>query len=97
MLVIGSVTSSNTNRLLELANNFTTAYLIDSKKDIQADWLVSAQTVGITAGASAPKVLIDDVVDFLQQQLHCTAQAMTGGIVEKVEFFLPKELRLLPL
>lgn len=93
VLVVGSANSSNSNRLKELAERLRcAAYLIDSATDIQADWLQNKNTVGVTAGASAPEVLVQQVVTRLQE-LGGTAARELSGREENITFALPRELR----
>ncbi len=93
ILVIGSPNSSNSNRLRELAEYCEVpSYLIDSASDINPDWLKEARAVGISAGASAPEVLVRDVVAYLKQQHGATEVEELTVIEEDVEFLLPKEL-----
>jgi 4-hydroxy-3-methylbut-2-enyl diphosphate reductase len=93
VLVVGSVASSNSNRLRELAERCgCTAYLIDGPQDIQPDWLANIDSIGLTAGASAPEVLVQDVIDRLVQ-LGAKPPMELDGVVENVSFSLPKELR----
>jgi len=92
ILVVGSTNSSNSNRLRELAEKQgTPAYLIDGAQDIRPAWLANAPRVGITAGASAPEILVAEVIARLRE---CGAQSVeeSGGILEQVVFPLPKEL-----
>ena len=92
ILVIGSPNSSNSNRLRELAERFAIpSYLIDSYKDIQNDWLKGVEAIGITAGASAPEVLVSEVVAYLKGLGASEVEELTV-IEENVEFLLPKEL-----
>lgn len=92
ILVIGSPNSSNSNRLRELAERFAIpSYLIDSYKDIQNDWLKGVESIGITAGASAPEVLVTEVVSYLKG-LGATEVEELTVVEEDVEFLLPKEL-----
>jgi len=94
LLVVGSPNSSNSNRLRELAERIgTEAYLIDSEDDIQPQWLEGKAAVGITAGASAPEVLVQKVVDYLQS-LGATLPQEQVGTPENITFSMPKELRL---
>ncbi len=66
VLVVGSRNSSNSNRLVEVSQNLgTSSYLIDKAEDIRPEWLNGASTVAVTAGASAPEVLVKDVVEYL--------------------------------
>ena len=94
LLVVGSPNSSNSNRLRELAERIgTEAYLIDSENDIQSDWLKGKSAVGITAGASAPEVLVQKVVSYLQSQGAQLPQEQVGT-PENITFSMPKELRV---
>lgn len=92
ILVIGSPNSSNSNRLRELGEHYAIpSYLIDSSADINLAWLNGVTAVGITAGASAPEVLVTEVVDYLKRQGASHVEELTV-IEEDVEFLLPKEL-----
>jgi 4-hydroxy-3-methylbut-2-en-1-yl diphosphate reductase len=92
ILVIGSPNSSNSNRLRELGEQCgIPSYLIDSANDIDARWLKNAKAVGIAAGASAPEVLVTEVVTFLKNSSPSEVEELTV-IEEDVEFLLPKEL-----
>ncbi|MEP6888015.1 MAG: 4-hydroxy-3-methylbut-2-enyl diphosphate reductase [Nitrospirales bacterium] len=92
ILVIGSPNSSNSNRLRELAEHCgISSYLIDSYRDIHTEWMKDAQAVGITAGASAPEVLVNEVVEYLKRSGAHEVEELTV-IEEDVEFLLPKEL-----
>ncbi|MFB3146322.1 MAG: 4-hydroxy-3-methylbut-2-enyl diphosphate reductase [Nitrospirales bacterium] len=92
ILVIGSPNSSNSNRLRELAESFAIpSYLIDSYKDIQHEWLKGVEAIGITAGASAPEILVTEVVSYLKGLGASEVEELTV-IEEDVEFLLPKEL-----
>ena len=94
VLVVGSVNSSNSNRLRELAEKLgTPAYLIDSAAEIQADWLNSSQRIGLTAGASAPEILVQQVVQRLQE-LGVEVAREDEGLRENIEFSLPRELKI---
>lgn len=93
VLVVGSPNSSNSNRLRELAEKRSTpAYLIDDAADIRPEWLEGVQNIGLTAGASAPEVLVDGVLAHLQQ-LGATVAVQNSGITEHISFVLPRELR----
>ena len=93
VLVVGSVSSSNSNRLRELAERCgCAAYLIDGADDIDPTWLNGVKKIGITAGASAPEVLVCGVVEQLQK-LGANAPHELNGIREDVHFSLPRELR----
>lgn len=92
ILVIGSPNSSNSNRLRELGERCgIPSYLIDSYQDIQTQWLEGVQAIGIAAGASAPEVLVTQVIKFLKEQGADTVEELTV-VEENVEFLLPKEL-----
>jgi 4-hydroxy-3-methylbut-2-en-1-yl diphosphate reductase len=92
VLVVGSTTSSNSNRLKELAQKGgVEAYLIDGPQDIDNTWLSGKENVGITAGASAPEILVDQVISRLQA-IGATLISHDVGQVENVNFGLPKSL-----
>jgi 4-hydroxy-3-methylbut-2-enyl diphosphate reductase len=92
-LVIGSANSSNSNRLRELAENKkVNAYLIDGADDIDHRWFDKAKSIGVTAGASAPEVLVQEVISTLQE-LFDTDIITNEKATENVHFQLPKELR----
>ncbi|OCG45315.1 4-hydroxy-3-methylbut-2-enyl diphosphate reductase [Gilliamella sp. Choc5-1] len=94
VLVVGSKNSSNSNRLAELARrNSKQAYLIDFASDIDHNWLTNARTIGVTAGASAPDILVQEVIEHLKN-LGCTSLIETDGILENITFEIPKELRI---
>jgi len=93
ILVVGSPNSSNSNRLRELAEKKgVTAYLIDGADDIQESWIKQSDRIGVTAGASAPDILIDEVNAKLEE-LGANILPDDQGIIENVSFVLPKELR----
>ena len=93
ILVVGSSTSSNSNRLRELAEKQgVPAYLIDGPEDIQRDWIGEDARIGLTAGASAPELLVEQVIARLKQWGAGSVQEQTG-IREQVVFALPKELQ----
>ena len=93
VLVIGSANSSNSNRLRELAEKQgIAAYLIDGTEDIQETWLRDKHAVGVSAGASAPELLVREVMNSLQQKHNATIH-LDNGNTESVRFQLPKELR----
>lgn len=93
VLVVGSPNSSNSNRLRELAERCgTRAFLIDGPQDLQAQWFDNIDTIGITAGASAPEVLVQSVIHGLKQYGAQMPEELAGR-VENVSFSLPKELR----
>jgi 4-hydroxy-3-methylbut-2-enyl diphosphate reductase len=93
ILVVGSPNSSNSNRLREIAEQLgKTAYLIDTAKDMKQEWFSTTKAVGVTAGASAPEILVQEVI----QQLKLWGGDVTTeiqGIEEKVVFSLPRELK----
>ena len=92
ILVIGSPNSSNSNRLKELGERCGKAsYLIDSYQDIKPEWLEGANAIGIAAGASAPEVLVTEVVDNLRKLGADELEELTV-VEEDVEFLLPREL-----
>ncbi|MCP4335456.1 MAG: 4-hydroxy-3-methylbut-2-enyl diphosphate reductase, partial [Gammaproteobacteria bacterium] len=92
ILVVGSRNSSNSNRLREIAENKRIdGYLIDSADDIKLEWLQNKTSIGVTAGASAPELLVNNVVQFLQQQ--GAGKASSLGFTEDVVFPLPKSIR----
>jgi 4-hydroxy-3-methylbut-2-enyl diphosphate reductase len=92
ILVVGSNNSSNSNRLREIAENKNIeGYLIDSAADIELEWLQNKNCIGVTAGASAPELLVNNVVTFLQA--HGAGKASSMGFTEDVIFPLPKALR----
>jgi len=94
VLVVGSPNSSNSNRLAELAQRIgASAHLIDSADDIEPGWLAGRKAVGVTAGASAPEVLVRRVIGRLQE-LGAEAPAEMQGRVETITFSMPRELRL---
>lgn len=97
ILVLGSVNSSNSNRLKELAERLgKPAYLIDTVKDIQLSWLIGKGSIGITAGASAPEFLVQEVIKYLKtlpNWQECLVSELIG-IEENVRFALPRELRI---
>jgi 4-hydroxy-3-methylbut-2-enyl diphosphate reductase len=91
-LVLGAPNSSNSNRLKELSEQRgVRAYLIESYRDIQPSWLEGVETVGITAGASAPEVLVGEVIDYLKSRGADAVEELTV-VEENVQFQLPKEL-----
>ena len=93
VLVVGSPNSSNSNRLRELADRCgADAYLIDSALDIKPSWLVGKKAIGVTAGASAPEVLVRDVVNKLET-LGARPPEELPGVTENISFSMPRELR----
>ncbi|MDC9604305.1 4-hydroxy-3-methylbut-2-enyl diphosphate reductase [Xenorhabdus griffiniae] len=94
VLVVGSKNSSNSNRLAELAQRVgKPAYLIDSAEDIQAEWITGVNAVGVTAGASAPDILVQQVIERLKTFGAETVNELHGR-EENIVFEVPKELRV---
>ncbi len=94
VLVVGSKNSSNSNRLAELASRMgTPSQLIDGPQDIDPNWLQGVTTIGITAGASAPEVLVQSVVEHLKT-LGVTQVEELKGCEENTVFEVPRELRI---
>lgn len=94
VLVVGSKNSSNSNRLAELAQRIgKPAYLIDTADDIQEQWLKDVKSIGVTAGASAPEVLVQAVIERLRSLGGNSVTEMTGR-EENIIFEVPKELRV---
>ena len=93
VLVVGSVTSSNSNRLREVAELLgRKAYLIDRAENFEASWLAGAPRIGVTAGASAPEVLVEEVIARLHE-LGAGSVENLDGVIEDVKFPLPSGLR----
>jgi len=93
LLVLGSNNSSNSNRLKEIAKKMNKpAYLIDGIDDIDVRWVEGVETVGVTAGASAPEILVQEVVDCLLDK-GATEVVEVSGVKEDVHFPVPGELR----
>jgi 4-hydroxy-3-methylbut-2-enyl diphosphate reductase len=94
VLVVGSVNSSNSNRLRELAEKQgVPAYLVDGADDIREEWLQGLKAVGVTAGASAPEGLVQGVIERLKTCYGGRLEELPG-IPENIEFALPRELRI---
>jgi 4-hydroxy-3-methylbut-2-enyl diphosphate reductase len=92
VLVVGSTNSSNSNRLVEVSNNLgTQAYLIDNSAAIDPKWLEGVDSVAVTAGASAPEVLVEDVINYLQQNGYSSVEEVEV-MPENVRFGLPPEI-----
>jgi 4-hydroxy-3-methylbut-2-enyl diphosphate reductase len=93
LLVVGAKNSSNSNRLRELAEKMgTTAYLIDDASCVDASWFENINSVGVTAGASAPEVLVQQVITRLKE-LGGKTVVENPGIEESIVFAVPAELR----
>jgi 4-hydroxy-3-methylbut-2-enyl diphosphate reductase len=94
LVVVGSPTSSNSNRLRELGSRMgADSYMIDSADELQNEWFVGKHRVGLTAGASAPEVLVQDVIHRLRA-LGATSIRKLDGVTETIKFPLPKGLKL---
>lgn len=94
VLVVGSKNSSNSNRLAELASRMQKpAFLIDGAEDIKTEWLVGKNIIGLTAGASAPDILVRQVIDRLKE-LGADSVVELQGREENIVFEVPKELRV---
>ena len=94
VLVVGSPNSSNSNRLRELAERMgKNAYLIDNAEQLQQSWFDLDSKIGVTAGASAPEILIKQVIQRLQDW-GAAAPTELQGCEENITFSLPKELRI---
>ena len=92
VIVVGSPNSSNSNRLREVAQNMgVPAYMVDSAADLRPEWIAGKPRVGVTAGASAPEVLVNQLIERLQQ-LGARSVRSLEGIAENVVFSLPREL-----
>ena len=93
LLVVGATNSSNSNRLREIGEaTGIPSYLVGSGSDVDPEWLKDADSVGITAGASAPESLVEDVIDALGHQRGRLEVSTMVGRVENIEFKLPAEL-----
>jgi len=93
VIVLGSQNSSNSRRLMELAaSHGSAAYLVDSVEELQADWFSNCETVMVTAGASAPEVVVQECVEHLVQAFGATVEEVVTR-EEHVQFNLPRELR----
>jgi len=94
VIVVGSPTSSNSNRLREVAKKLgTESYMVDSADELQPEWFEGRSRVGLTAGASAPEILVKAVIDRIKA-LGAVSVRKMDGIEETVKFPLPKGLRL---
>jgi len=94
VIVVGSPTSSNSNRLRELAEKLgTPAYMVDSAAELQPAWFEGKARVGLTAGASAPELLVDQVIERLRA-FGAVAVRKMDGIEETLKFPLPKGLKI---
>lgn len=97
VLVVGSPNSSNSNRLRELSERMgTPAYLIDGAEDLKTEWFSECAVVGVTAGASAPEVLVQGVIERLRNWGAQMTEELEGR-PENVTFSMPKELRMVAI
>jgi 4-hydroxy-3-methylbut-2-enyl diphosphate reductase len=93
VIVVGSPSSSNSNRLRDVAAKYgTPSYMVDHARELQPEWLVGKQRIGLTAGASAPDILVQQVITRLRE-LGATSVRTLEGVQETVKFPLPKGLR----
>jgi len=96
VLVVGSPNSSNSNRLREVAaNRGVPAYMVDSAEQVRPEWIANARKVGVTAGASAPELLVSQVIERLRA-LGAQAIVERSGVVERIVFPMPKGLGAKP-
>jgi len=94
VIVVGSPNSSNSNRLREVAQHMgAQAYMVDRAADLKPEWIAGKRRVGVTAGASAPQILVDELIARLKE-LGAESVRPLDGIVEKVVFTLPRELAI---
>jgi 4-hydroxy-3-methylbut-2-enyl diphosphate reductase len=94
VIVVGSPTSSNSNRLRELAQRMdTTSYMVDNADELRPEWFDGIARVGLTAGASAPEVLVQQVIERIKA-LGAVSVRKLSGIEETIKFPLPKGLRI---
>jgi 4-hydroxy-3-methylbut-2-enyl diphosphate reductase len=92
VIVVGSPNSSNSNRLREVAQNMgVKAHMVDNAGELRVEWLLGAKRIGVSAGASAPEVLVQEVIDKLRE-LGAKRVVQLDGISENVTFPLPKGL-----
>jgi len=92
VLVVGSTNSSNSNRLVEVSRNLgTIGYLIDNSQAIDPKWLEGVTNVAVTAGASAPEILVEDVVNYLRLNGFSSVEEVEV-MPENVRFGLPPEI-----
>lgn len=95
VLVVGSINSSNSNRLRELSENLgTPAYLLDSPDQIEWQWFENVQTIGVTAGASAPDILVKQILECVKEKFTISETSELKGIEENMSFSMPRELRM---
>ncbi len=94
VLVVGSTNSSNSVRLVEVSKEYgaKNAYLVDFASEVNEEWLVGVEAIGVSSGASVPEILVDDLLDWLAQRGFGDVQTVTA-IEESLTFALPQELR----
>jgi 4-hydroxy-3-methylbut-2-en-1-yl diphosphate reductase len=93
LLVVGSTNSSNSNRLREIGSRAgIEAHLVDGPDDVDPAWLVGKKRIGVTAGASAPEVLVKELIEFLRTQGAGQVTELSG-LEENITFSLPQALR----
>jgi 4-hydroxy-3-methylbut-2-enyl diphosphate reductase len=94
VIVVGSPTSSNSNRLRELAVKLgTPSHMVDSADELRADWFEGKHRVGLTAGASAPEILVRQVIERIKALGAISVRTM-DGLTETIKFPLPKGLKI---
>ena len=92
VLVVGSKTSSNSNRLADIAGKFTNSHLIADKSEINEEWIANAEKIGITSGASTPENLVSEIIDYITEKYPETKIEILKREKETDEFSLPIEL-----
>ena len=98
MLVVGSTNSSNSNRLKELAEHCgARSFLIDDAAMLDWAWFDGVNNIGITAGASAPEILVTEIIQAIQSRFKVVKVNNVKGIDENMTFSMPKELRDVPI
>ena len=94
LLVLGSQNSSNSNRLRDLGAESIPSYLINDSSEIKPEWLLNLNNIGITAGASAPEILVEEVISKIKELVSDDVEVKgMDGIKENIQFALPKEVR----
>ena len=92
LIVVGAQSSSNSNRLKEIGTEKgIPSYLIDDAKDVDQSWLIGVNTIGITAGASAPEELVTELLDYLRSLAEIDLE-LVAGVEENIQFKLPSGL-----
>jgi 4-hydroxy-3-methylbut-2-enyl diphosphate reductase len=94
LIVIGSQNSSNSNRLRDLGEEMgVLSYLIENPEDFNLYWFKSAKNIGITAGASAPEILVNNIINYIKKLYNKAEEKSLDGIIENLKFKLPSEVR----